>query len=104
MAEIKMPPRRKLRPLHPGELWQEILEDHLKLSVANAAERMGVTRQSLYAVLRGEAKVTAEMALRFGRLAGTAPQLYLNMQSERDLWDAEERLADVLKRIKPPAA
>ncbi len=44
--------------------------------------------QSLYVVLRGESKVTADMALRFGALAGAAPELYLHMQDNHDLWHA----------------
>jgi hypothetical protein len=46
-------------PTHPGELFREILEEHLRLSVSEAASRMGISRQSLHAVLRGEAAVTA---------------------------------------------
>ncbi|MGA7263429.1 MAG: HigA family addiction module antitoxin [Stellaceae bacterium] len=77
------PVRRSLkRPaVHPGVLMREILEDHLKLAIVEAARRMGVSRPVLYAVLNGTAAVTAEMALRFARLTGGAPELYLNMQT-----------------------
>jgi addiction module HigA family antidote len=80
-------------PTHPGELFREILEEHLKLPIAEAARRMKVSRQSLYAVLGGESAVTADMALRFGRLVDGAPELYLAMQAKRDLWFAEQRLS-----------
>jgi plasmid maintenance system antidote protein VapI len=61
---------------------------------------MGISRQSLYAVLRGGA-VTAKMALRFARLCGGAAELYLQMQARRDLWLAEQRLRDRLAAIEP---
>ena len=78
-------------PVHPGELLAEILEEHTKLSVAEAAVRMGVTRQALCAVLNGSVAVTAAMASKFGKLVGADPRLYLAMQAERDLWFAEHR-------------
>jgi addiction module HigA family antidote len=90
------PVRRPLkRPaVHPGVLMREILEDHLKLAIAESARRMGVSRPALYAVLNGSAAVTAEMALRFARLTGGAPELYLNMQTGYDLEAARERLKE----------
>src|SRR5437764_9075179 len=77
------PVRRPLKrpPVHPGALMREILEDHAKLTVSEAARRMKVSRPALYAVLNGTAAVSAEMALRFARLTGGAPELYLNMQT-----------------------
>lgn len=90
-------------PSHPGELMREILDDHVKLSIAEAARRMKVSRPALYAVLNGTSAITAEMALRFGRLAGGAPDLYLQMQTRRDLWLAEQRLRDTLTEIEPAA-
>jgi addiction module HigA family antidote len=88
-------------PSHPGELWREILEDHVKLSVSEAARRLGVSRQSLHEILGGRAACTAEMALRFARLTGGAPELYVQMQLQRDLWLAEHRISAALAEIEP---
>jgi addiction module HigA family antidote len=90
------PVRRPLkRPaVHPGALMREILEDHAKLTIAEAARRMGVSRPALYAVLNGTAAVTADMALRFAGLTGGAPELYLNMQTGYDLEAARQRLKE----------
>jgi len=103
MAEhaVKRPTRRA--PSHPGELMREILDDHVKMPVAEAARRMRVSRPSLYAVLNGKSAVTADMALRFGRLVGGAPELYVHMQASRDLWEAAQRLKDTLPHIQPAA-
>jgi addiction module HigA family antidote len=97
------PLRRPLQraPVHPGVLMREIVEEHTKMTIAEAARRMKVSGLALYAVLNGTAAVTAEMALRFARLTGGAPELYLNMQTGHDLEAAQERLRDELAHIEP---
>jgi antitoxin HigA-1 len=90
-------------PTHPGELMREILDDHLRLPVAEAAKRMKVPPPALAAVLNGAEPVIAEMALRFGRLTGGAPELYIQMQAQFDLWTARQRLKDTLAQIEPAA-
>jgi hypothetical protein len=55
-------------PTPPGEFFREILEEHLRLSISEAVSRMGISRQSLHAVLRGEAAVTADFVATVGAL------------------------------------
>ena len=94
--------RRPLQraPVHPGALMREILEEHVKMTITEAARRMKISRPALYAVLNGTAAVTAEMALRFACLTGGAPELYLNMQAGHDLELAKQRLQDELAEIE----
>jgi addiction module HigA family antidote len=87
--------------VHPGALMREVLEEHVKLSIVEAARRMKVSRQALHAVLNGTAAVTAEMALRFARLTGGGPELYLSMQVNHDLEAAQQRLRHELADIEP---
>ena len=86
-----------------GVLVRELLDDHVRLPVAEAARRMDASRQSLHAVLSGASAVTAAMALRFGKLVGGAPELYVSMQMAHDLWQARQKLRDALERIEPVA-
>ena len=79
---------------------REILEGHVKIPIAEAARRMKVSRPALYAVLNGTAAMTAEMAVRFARLTGVAPELYLNMQTGHDLEVAQQRLQGELADIE----
>ena len=73
------------------------------MPIAEAARRMKISRPTLYAVLNGAGAVTADMALRFGRLSGGAPELYVHMQAQLDLWTARKRLRETLAAIKPAA-
>jgi addiction module HigA family antidote len=104
MPEYKVTRPIRRPPTHPGRLMHEILRAHVRMAVAQAARRMGVSRPSLYAVLNGEGAVTADMALRFARLVGGAPELFLRMQDNHDLWRARRRLSRKLERIVPAAA
>ena len=96
---VKRPLRRP--PIHPGEILREDVLPALGLSVSEAARRLGVSRQQLHRILACTHPITAEMALRIGKLAANGPGLWLRMQQAYDLWHIEERLASELARIKP---
>ena len=69
------------------------------MSVAEAAEHLGVTRQTLHRVMSERTSVTPEMALRLGKFCGNGPGLWLRMQQAYDLWHAEQRLREEVSRI-----
>ena len=87
------------QPTHPGELFRDIVLTELDLSVSEAARQLGVSRQTLHAIISGRSAVTAEMALRFGRFCGNGPGLWLRMQQAFDLWQAHVELEGKLDRI-----
>lgn len=99
------PVRRPLKrpPVHPGALMREILDDHVRLTIAEAARRMKVSRTALHSVLSGSAAVSADMALRFAHLTGGAPELYIHMQADHDLDAARQRLCDEVGSPPPNA-
>ncbi|HEY0106444.1 MAG TPA: HigA family addiction module antitoxin [Rhizomicrobium sp.] len=92
-------PKIERRPTHPGELFRDIVLPELKLSVSEAARQLGVSRQTLHAIMSGRSAVTAEMALRFGRFCGNGPGLWMRMQQAFDLWQAQTQLKGELDRI-----
>ncbi len=87
------------QPTHPGELLREEVLPALRLTVTETAQKLGVSRQTLHAVLAERASVTPEMAARLGKLCGNGAGLWLRMQQARDLWRAERDLADELAKI-----
>ena len=54
-----------------------------EMSVTEVAERLGVTRQTLSALLNGPAGVSAEMALRLEGALGTSAEKWGKMQAGR---------------------
>ncbi len=77
--------KQKFSPMHPGELLREDILPALARSRAEIARLLGVSRQTLHAILTERAPVTPEMALRLGKLCGNGPDLWLNLQARHDL-------------------
>lgn len=84
-------------PAHPGELLREYIP--AEMSVTEAAQRLGVSRQALSALLNGRAGVSAEMDLRLADALGTTPGFWLRLQIQRDLWEAQRNKRRI--KIKP---
>jgi len=93
------PMLKGLAPMHPGELLREIVLPALGRPKKEIAELLGVSRQTLYAIVEERAPVTPNMALRLGKLCGNGATLWLNLQRAYDLQAEEKRLAAELKRI-----
>jgi len=75
-------------PAHPGR----ILANYVKgRTVKEVAEHLGVTRATLSRVLNEHAAISAEMAIRIGKVFNTDPELWLRLQVQRDLWEASQK-------------
>mgnify|MGYP001764628096 CR=1 FL=1 len=80
-------------PAHPGEILAGWIDD-LNLSVTAFAAHVGVSRVMLSRILNGRAAVSADMDLRLSEALGTAPGFWLQMQAQRDLWQARQRAGE----------
>ena len=92
--------KKKVSPIHPGEMLREDFLPDYGLSVSGAARALGVSRQTLNELLRERRAVSPEMALRLARLFGNSPEFWLNAQRAVDLWDAAARIERDVKQIK----
>ena len=96
MAEYRAKRHPNIRPLHPGELLREDVLPAIDVSKAEIARLLGISRQALYDILNERAPVTAETAVKLGKLCGNGPMLWVNLQRAYDLWHAQRRV-DVSK-------
>lgn len=86
-------------PTHPGAI---LLEDFVKpsqLSQVEAAKRLGMSFNRLNELINAKRGITADTALRLGELFGTGPEVWMNLQSAWDLWQAQQR--NDRPRIRP---
>jgi|SRR5580704_13601864 addiction module HigA family antidote len=82
---------RMHNPPHPGELVREECLEPLGLTVTAAARALGVTRKALSELINGHSGVSPEMAIRLSKAFGSAPETWLGMQMEYDLWHVSRR-------------
>ncbi len=91
-------------PTHPGAILREDVLPALDVTVAGAADDLGVSRQTLHRILSESGPVTPAMAVRLGKFCGNDAALWLAMQGRYDLWHAERDLRDEVRRIPKRAA
>lgn len=72
-------------PPHPGEIIRQMCIDPLGLTVTQAAERLGVTHQTLSLLLNGHAGISPKMAVRLSKAFGRSPESWLQLQAQYDL-------------------
>ena len=91
-------------PPHPGAGLKDDI-DALGLSVAEAAKGLGVTRQQLYRVIRGQCAISPEMALRLEKAVGGTADSWLRMQIGYDLAQVRARIRSIkVRRLEPKVA
>lgn len=87
-------PHISIVPVHPGEILREEILPSINTSRSAVATALGISRQTLYDILNERQPVTAEMAVRFGKLFGNGANFWVNLQRNHDLALAE-RAVDV---------
>ncbi len=92
---------RMHNPPHPGEVLKDGVFTDSDMTVTDFAERIGVTRVMLSRVLNGRAGISAEMAVRLATALGTSSEMWMHMQANYDLWQAEKNLKREVSKIRP---
>jgi addiction module HigA family antidote len=88
---------KQVRPVHPGEVIADLLED-LEMTTIDFAKKLDVSADTVKAIVQGRLPVTVDMAIRLGKALGNGPQLWINLQQKVDIWDTmQERTADYNK-------
>ncbi len=95
--------RKKLPPVHPGEILAEDLRD-AGLSMNQLARAIHVPMNRISAIVNGQRGITGDTAVRLARYWGTSPQYWMNLQSHYELEVAQDALADSISKINPRTA
>ncbi len=96
--EIIAGPQRKIKPLHPGEVLEDVLDD-LGISPEQIARVLDISVQTVNAILQGQQTISVDLAIRIGKAMGNGPQLWLNLQQKIDIWEAMKRNEEAYDRI-----
>ena len=91
-----------MRPCRPGEFIREEILRELDLSIARAAEILGVRRATLSDLVNAKAALSPEMALRLEKAFGVSMDTMLRMQAWHDSHTMRQRAAEIeVKRYEP---
>ena len=76
---------------HPGQLVKSLCLEPLNVSVTEAAQALHVSHPTLSKLVNGHIGISPEMAMRLAMAFGTSEELWINLQSQYDLWKARQR-------------
>ena len=77
------------QPTHPGKILKEDYLSPLSITITDLSSILGISRKTLSKIINGRGSVTPDLALRLSRAFDTTPALWLNLQKNYDLWQAE---------------
>ena len=86
--------------MHPGEILREEFLMPLGLSAGSVAKAAGIPRTRIERIMREETAISADTALRLGRVFGMSADFWMNLQSRFDLQTAARRAGTELAAIK----
>jgi addiction module HigA family antidote len=92
-----MAQRKKLPPIHPGELLRDELQE-INVSLNELGRALRVPMNRISAIVNGRRAITVDTAMRLARYFGTSPQYWLNLQSAYDLEVAEQEIRPQIER------
>jgi len=81
--------KMKKQPSHPGRIIKEDYLLPLTITIKEIASNLKVSRKTLSKIINERGSVTPDMALRLSRAFDTTPDLWINLQKNYALWQAE---------------
>ena len=94
--------KKKISPLHPGEVLYEDFIVPTGISVHRIAMDLRVPANRIAEIVKGERAVSADTALRLARYLGTSAEFWLGLQSDYDLEKAKDEFAaKIAREVRP---
>ena len=100
----KFPKKRPTRrPSHPGEILKSLWLEEMGYSQSYFAELLveasgGLSKKStlqtkLNEVISGKRAMSADFAVLISKVLKSSPKMWMNLQIQLDIWEAEDRAA-----------
>lgn len=90
--------RKKLAPIHPGEVLLEEFLRPLEISQYRLAKEISVPPRRINEIVHGIRSISADTALRLSRFFGTSERFWINLQARHDLEIQKDRLGSRLEK------
>lgn len=90
--------KRKLNPIHPGEVLSEEFLIPMELSQNRLALALGVPARRINEIVLGKRSLSADTALRLAKYFGNSAQFWLGLQMDYDLDVARIDVGDAIDK------
>ena len=90
--------RKRLAPVHPGEILDEEFLKPLALTQYRLAKGLKVPARRINEIILRKRAISADTALRLGRFFRNSPRFWLSLQTSYDLAVEADRLGSKLVR------
>jgi addiction module HigA family antidote len=90
--------KRKLAPIHPGEILLTEFLEPMGISQYRIARDINVPARRINEIVHGKRRISADTALRLSRFFGTSERFWINLQSRFDLEEQRDILGDRLQK------
>lgn len=89
---------------HPGSTIRDQVIEPLRLSVSEAAQKLGMSRTALSRVINGKAGISADLAIRLEMAGISTARFWAALQTEYDLAQARQHTQPHVDRLMPDMA
>ncbi len=84
--------RKKMPPIHPGEILLEEFLEPMGISQYRLAKDISVPPRRINEIVQGKRSISADTALRLSRYFGLSERFWLNLQARYDLEMEKDKL------------
>ncbi len=95
---VRIPINRE--PTHPGEMLREEFLKPLEITQKELADAIKVPYQRINEIVGGRRGITPATALRLAKYFGMSAGFWMNLQMRFDLYSAQKKEREVLRKIK----
>ncbi len=93
-----------MKPAHPSEILKYDCIEPLGLTLTEVAAGLNVSRNQFSSLLNGRARISPDMAIKLSEAFGTTAEFWIDLQTQYDLWHANQRVArKSVRRFRQPA-
>jgi len=93
--------KKKLDLISPGTILHEEFMEPLGITAYRLSKEIKVQQTAVSQIIKGNRRITVEMALRLSRYFGNSAQFWLNLQNHYDLESEMEKNENLFKEIIP---
>jgi len=90
-----------MAPVHPGTILEEDFLVPLGVSASRLARAVGVPPRRVNEILRGNRRISADMALRLSRFFALSDEFWVRLQGHYDVEMEKDKLRADLAQIRP---